>query len=162
MRRTRSTENLVALVNKIEHFLRERCQILRQQEIVDQVVDTKPYKKYVIPTKEESHCSIVHLPNAVNNFELKPSLIGMVQQNQFLGCPLRTQTFIYLSLLKTVVLQRLMVLTKTPSASSYSLSLWRIVRGLAFNLARQFDNFMDSVESNLPCAVFFSNQNGPS
>lgn len=123
MRRTHSGENLVALVNKIEHFLCERCRIIRQQEIVDQVVNTKPYKDYAIPTKEDSHCSIVHPPNAVNNFELKPSLIDMVQQNQFLGCPLRTQTFIYLSLLKIVVLQRLMALTKMPSASSYSLSL---------------------------------------
>ncbi|XP_050914722.1 uncharacterized protein LOC127129611 [Lathyrus oleraceus] len=55
--------------------------------MVDPVVDTKPLKDYVIPTKEELHCSIVHPPIAKNNFELKPSLIGMVQENQFSVIP---------------------------------------------------------------------------
>lgn len=50
---------------------------------MDDPVDTKPLKDYAIPTKEEPHCIIVHPLIAANNFELKPYLIGMVQQNQF-------------------------------------------------------------------------------
>ena len=34
------------------------------------------------------YCSIVHPPIAENNFELKLSFIGMLQQNQFADLPL--------------------------------------------------------------------------
>lgn len=44
-------------------------------------IDIKLLKDYVIPTEEEPRCSIVHPPIPNNNFELKHSLIGMVQQN---------------------------------------------------------------------------------
>ena len=47
--------------------------------MVDPIVDTKPLKDYVIPTEEEPHCSIVHPPIAANIFELKPSLICIMQ-----------------------------------------------------------------------------------
>lgn len=50
-------------------------------------IGTKPLKDYVIPTKEEPNYSIEHPLIATNNFELKPFLIGMVQQNQFVGLP---------------------------------------------------------------------------
>ncbi|KAI5394317.1 hypothetical protein KIW84_061125 [Lathyrus oleraceus] len=53
----------------------------------DQVVDTKPLKDYVIPTEEEPHCSIVPPLILENNFKLKLSLIGTLQQNQFTGLP---------------------------------------------------------------------------
>lgn len=46
--------------------------------MVDLVDDNKPLKDYVIPTEEEQHCSIGNPPIAANNFEIKPSLIGMV------------------------------------------------------------------------------------
>lgn len=52
------------------------------------LVDTKPLKDYSIPIEEETYCSIIHPAIMVNNFELKPSLIDMVQQNQFIGLPL--------------------------------------------------------------------------
>lgn len=48
-------------------------------------VDTKKLKEYTIPTDVEPHISIVHPPIAENNFDIKPSLVGMVQQNQFSG-----------------------------------------------------------------------------
>lgn len=53
--------------------------------MVDPIVDTKPLKDYAIATEAEPHCSIVHLPVAANNFELKPSLIGIVKHDQFWG-----------------------------------------------------------------------------
>lgn len=58
---------------------------------MDDPDDTKPLKDYAIPTKEEPHCSIVHPLIAANNFELKPSLIGMVQQNKFSSLPSENQ-----------------------------------------------------------------------
>lgn len=51
--------------------------------MVEQVVNTNPLKHYAIPTEEEPYYKTVHLPIAANNFELKPSLIGMV----FSGLP---------------------------------------------------------------------------
>lgn len=48
-------------------------------------MDNKPLKDYAIPTDEESHYSIVHPTIGLNKFEIKPSLVGMVQQNQFSG-----------------------------------------------------------------------------
>lgn len=87
MRITHYDENLVAPINEIERFLRERRWILRKRVMADQVVNTKPLKDYVIPTEEEPHCSIVPPLILENNFKLKLSLIGMVQQNQFTGLP---------------------------------------------------------------------------
>lgn len=61
--------------------------------MVDVVVDTKTLNYYVTPTEEEPQYNIVHLPIATNNFELKPYLIGMVQQNQFFGLPSENSGF---------------------------------------------------------------------
>lgn len=85
-------------MNKIERFLSERRRILRQQEMDDQVVNTKPTKDYEIPIKEEIHYSIVYPTIAANNFDLEPTLIGMVQQNQFYGLPYENPN-LYLSII---------------------------------------------------------------
>lgn len=50
-------------------------------EAMAEPIDTKPFKDYAIPTEEEPNCSIVHPQIATNNFELKPSLTSMMQQN---------------------------------------------------------------------------------
>lgn len=72
-------EKLVESINKIEHFLHERRWILKQQQMVEAgTVDIKPLMNYTIPTNEKPHYSIVHLPIVANNFEIKPSLVGMV------------------------------------------------------------------------------------
>ena len=47
--------------------------------MAEPIVGIKTLKDYVIPTKEEPNFSIVYPPIAENNFELKPSLISMVQ-----------------------------------------------------------------------------------
>ena len=43
----------------------------------------RPLKSYAIPSQEEPHNSIAAPPIEANNFELKPSLLSAVQQNQF-------------------------------------------------------------------------------
>lgn len=62
-------------------------------------VDSNPLKDYGVPTDKEPYGKIVHRPLEANNFELKPSLIGMVPQNQFLRCLQKTQIYISLFLL---------------------------------------------------------------
>lgn len=61
-------------------------------------VDNKPLKDYVIPTDEESHYSIVHPTIGPNNFEIKPSLVGMVQHNQFSGLHMICHNYMTISI----------------------------------------------------------------
>lgn len=45
----------------------------------------RPLKYFALPSNEEPHFSIVNPIIPANNFELKPSLLQIVQQNQFAG-----------------------------------------------------------------------------
>ena len=59
-------------------------------------------KEYATPYTEESHAIIVYPTVEGNNFEIKPALIYLVQQNQFFGSPtedpnLHISTFLKLS-----------------------------------------------------------------
>src|ERR1051325_10770019 len=47
----------------------------------------RPRKDYAVPSQAEPHNSIAAPAIARNNFELKPSLLSAVQQNQFSGSP---------------------------------------------------------------------------
>ena len=47
----------------------------------------KPLKNFVVPSNEEPHSSILNPTIPANNFELKPTLLQIVQQNQFVGLP---------------------------------------------------------------------------
>src|ERR1043165_2116263 len=47
----------------------------------------RPLKDYAVPSQAEPHNSIVAPTIARNDFELKPSLLSAVQQNQFSGSP---------------------------------------------------------------------------
>jgi len=59
-------------------------------------------KEYATPSTEEPHAIIVYPTIEGNNFEIKPALIYLVQQNQFFGSPtedpnLHVSTFLRLS-----------------------------------------------------------------
>lgn len=65
-------------------------------------VDIKPLKYYTVPTyavpiDEEQYNTIVHLPIATNNFEIKTYLMGVIQHNQFQGLPIEN-TNLHLSI----------------------------------------------------------------
>jgi len=45
-------------------------------------------KEYATPSTEEPHAIIVYPMVEGNNFEIKPALIYLVQQNQFFGSPI--------------------------------------------------------------------------
>ena len=54
---------------------------------MDEGPQNLPLKDYASPSQEEPHNSIVAPTITRNDFELKPSLLQVVQQNQFSGCP---------------------------------------------------------------------------
>lgn len=94
MRKTRSAGNLVSYVDEIERYFRARRRLLydtpsqseTQSEMGDNN-DNRPLKDFAVPSEEEPHTSIVRPAIAANNFELKPSLVQIIQQNQFSGNP---------------------------------------------------------------------------
>jgi hypothetical protein len=91
MRKTRSVGNLVRYIDKIERYFRARRRLFidtpsqseTQSEMGDNNNDNRPLKDFTVPYEEEAHTSIVRPAIAANNFELKPSLAQIIQQNQF-------------------------------------------------------------------------------
>ncbi|WJX23035.1 hypothetical protein P8452_12282 [Trifolium repens] len=71
------------LENQIENPLPD---IVRESEMAEGPQD-RPLRSYAIPSQEEPHNSIAAPAIEANNFELKPSLLQAVQQNQFSGNP---------------------------------------------------------------------------
>jgi len=60
------------------------------------------FKEYAKPSTEEPQAIIVYPTVEGNNFEIKPTLLNLVQQNQFCGSPaeypnLHISTFLKLS-----------------------------------------------------------------
>jgi len=45
-------------------------------------------REYATPSTDEPHAVIVYPAVEANNFEIKPALINLVQQNQFSGSPI--------------------------------------------------------------------------
>ncbi|XP_050909109.1 uncharacterized protein LOC127122876 [Lathyrus oleraceus] len=52
------------------------------------IQNNTPLKYYVVPSQEEPQNNIVAPATNQNDFELKPSLLLVVQQNQFSGSPI--------------------------------------------------------------------------
>jgi len=55
--------------------------------------EERTLKEYATPSTEESHAIIVYPTVEGNNFEIKPALIYLVQQNQFFGSPTEDPNF---------------------------------------------------------------------
>ncbi|CAJ2633013.1 unnamed protein product [Trifolium pratense] len=85
-------ERLVQLVSEPERLLRRRnlenqLEIPLPDLVMAEAQQELPLRSYVIPSQEEPHNSIAAPAIEANNFELKPSLLSAVQQNQFSGNP---------------------------------------------------------------------------
>lgn len=92
MRRIRSLGDLVELVSGIERlFHRKREQKKKMPENKSKPImaedDTRALKEFVTPNSSSLHSSITRPIVEANNFELKSSMILMVQKNQFGGSP---------------------------------------------------------------------------
>ena len=57
------------------------------EQIMAQGPQTRPLKDFAVPSQDEPHNSIAAPAINRNDFELKPSLLQAVQQNQFSGSP---------------------------------------------------------------------------
>ncbi|KAK2444055.1 hypothetical protein QL285_015110 [Trifolium repens] len=100
-------ERIEQPVNEPERLLSLRCRNLENRtrinqnqletltpEIVEEPTlemaegpQNRPLRSYAIPSEIEPHNSIVAPDIEANNFEHKPSLLQVVQQNQFSGNP---------------------------------------------------------------------------
>lgn len=59
----------------------------------------RPFKDYTVPSQDEPHSSITPHTVEANNIKLKPSLLQIVQHNQFPGCPTKDPNLqLYVSL----------------------------------------------------------------
>jgi len=85
MRRTRSTRNLVDPLAKPECYTRTRLLLIRIKKAMVENRDRRHLKEFAQPSDEEPSSSIVNPLIPANNFELKPSLLQLVQQNQYAG-----------------------------------------------------------------------------
>ncbi|KAK2444779.1 hypothetical protein QL285_015778 [Trifolium repens] len=88
---------------RLEQLVSEPKRLLRRKNLEDQIENPlpgivresemaegpreRPLRSYAIPSQEEPHNSIAASAIEANNFELKPSLLLSVQQNQFSGNP---------------------------------------------------------------------------
>jgi len=94
----RRSESLGDFVPEIERFLHKRKRVARNNIAMAE----RTLKEYATPSTEEAQAIIVYLTVEGNNFEIKPALLNLVQQNQFSGSPiedpnLHISTFLRLS-----------------------------------------------------------------
>ena len=62
-------------------------ELVEESKMADPPPPPRPLKDYAVPSQAEPHNSIAAPAIARNDFELKPSLLSAVQQNQFSGSP---------------------------------------------------------------------------
>jgi len=95
----RRTKSLGEFVPEIERFLHKRKREARNNNVM---AKEHTLKEYATPSTKEPHAIIVYPTVEGNNFEIKPTLLNLVQQNQFFGSPtedpnLHISTFLRLS-----------------------------------------------------------------
>jgi len=79
----RRTKSLGEFVPEIERYLYKRKREARNNIAMAE----RTLKEYTTPSTEEPHAIIVYPTVEGNNFEIKPALLNLVQQNQFSGSP---------------------------------------------------------------------------
>ena len=94
----RRSKSLGEFVPEIERFLHKRKRVARNNTTMAECT----LKEYATPSTEEPQAIIVYPTVEGNNFEIKPALLNLVQQNQFSGSPaedpnLHISTFLRLS-----------------------------------------------------------------
>ncbi|XP_058784452.1 uncharacterized protein LOC131659258 [Vicia villosa] len=85
MRRNRSTGNLIDPLVEPERYTRARLFIRKLKKAMAEDRNQRPLKEFAQPSNEEPSSSIVNPTLTTKNFELKPALLQLVQQNQFAG-----------------------------------------------------------------------------
>jgi len=75
----RISKNLGEFIPEIERFLHKRKRDTRNNIAMTE----RTLKEYATPSTDEPHDIIVYPTVEGNNFEIKPALLNLVQQNQF-------------------------------------------------------------------------------
>ena len=94
----RRTKSLGEFVPEIERYLHKR----KREAQNNIAMAERTIKEYATPFTDEPHAIIVYPMVEGNNFEIKPALLNLVQQNQFSRSPaedpnLNISTFLRLS-----------------------------------------------------------------
>jgi len=94
----RRSKSLAEFVPEIERFIHKR----RRDAQNNTAMAERTLKEYSTPSTEEPQAIIVYPMVEDDNFEIKPTLLHLVQQNQFYGSPtedpnLHISTFLRLS-----------------------------------------------------------------
>jgi len=79
----RRSKSLGEFVPEIERFLHKRKRVARNNIAMAK----RTLKEYATPSTEEPQAIIVNPTVEGKNFEIKPALLNLVQQNQFSGSP---------------------------------------------------------------------------
>ena len=85
MRKNQSTGNLLDPLVEPECYTRARLFLRRIKRTMVEDRKWRPLKEFAQPSDEEPNSSIINPAITTNNFKLKPSLLQLVQQNQFAG-----------------------------------------------------------------------------
>jgi len=80
----RRSKSLGEFVHEIKRFLHKRRKEARNNNAM---AEERTLKEYETPSIEEPEAIIVYPTVEGNNFEIKPALLNLVQQNQFFGSP---------------------------------------------------------------------------
>jgi len=81
----RRSKSLGEFVPEIERFFRERRRNTRNNR--NDKTEERTLKEYTTPSTDEPHVIFVYSTGEANNFEIKPALLNLVQQNQLSGLP---------------------------------------------------------------------------
>ena len=79
----RKTRNRVVLIPEIKRYLRKRKRDARNNT----AMANRTLKEYATPSTAEPQAIIVYPTIEDDNFEIRPALLNLVQQNQFSGSP---------------------------------------------------------------------------
>lgn len=79
----RRSKSLGEFIPEIERFLHKK----KREAQNNTAMAERTLKEYATPSTEEPQAIIVYPTVAGNNFEIKPALLNLVQQNQFSGSP---------------------------------------------------------------------------
>jgi len=75
------SNSLGEFVPEIERFLHKKKKEARINR--NNMAEERTLKEYATPYTEEQHAIILYPTVEGNNFEIKPALLNLVQQNQF-------------------------------------------------------------------------------
>lgn len=138
MQRTHSTETLEDTIEEPERYACARLFLRRIRRAMVEEQNQKQLKDFALPSNEEPHSSIVNPAIVANNFELKLTLLQIMQQNQFAGLPTENPNQhlkVFIQLADTL---------KTNNASPETIRL----RLFPFSLRDRARSWLDSLPEN--------------